>query len=75
MMQGRKGSRRWLVWSGWAIVVGMLILPLTITMGQRLNNNVTTRQRLNKQILPVSPSQSFFPRFSVSPSYHFSPYS
>jgi len=34
-MQGRKGSRRWLVWLGWMAVVGAIFLVITLTEAQR----------------------------------------
>ncbi len=67
-MQGRKGSRRWMVWLGWMAVVGALLLTLTMTVGQRINDEARVRQRLDERTLlhrfPVSPSH----RFSISPS-------
>jgi len=67
-MQGRKGSRRWMVWLGWMAVVGALLLTLTMTVGQRINDEARVRQRLDERTLrhrfPVSPSHRFF----ISPS-------
>ena len=47
MMQGRRESRRWMVWLGWMAVVGALLLTLTMTVGQRINDEVKAKQRLN----------------------------
>jgi len=46
-MQGRKGSRRWMLWLGWMAVVGASLLTLTMTVGQRINDEVKAKQSLN----------------------------
>lgn len=66
-MKEQKDSRRWLIWLEWMVVVGALILPLTATMGQRLDKDKEANHLLDKHSLRHRSTASPFHRFFVSP--------